>query len=78
MAKYAIIDREACIGCGSCEAIAPDIFELDEETLAFVKLDQNRGSSSIPLDKVEALEEAVEDCPTEAIRVSDQPFNKED
>jgi ferredoxin len=23
--------RENCIGCGACQAIAPNIFEIDEE-----------------------------------------------
>ncbi|MFD2924060.1 ferredoxin [Halobacillus naozhouensis] len=78
MAKYAIVDQETCIGCGNCEGLDSDIFDLDEDGLAFVKLDRNQGSVPIPENKVEKLEEAVEECPTDAIKVSDQPFGEED
>ncbi len=77
MAKYAIINQETCIGCGNCEDIAPDIFDLDEEGLAFVKLDQNQGVIPISEDKLDDLEEAVEECPTYSVSVADQPFDKQ-
>ncbi|WP_077326346.1 ferredoxin [Virgibacillus siamensis] len=76
MTKYAIVNRETCIGCGNCEGIDQDIFELDEDGIAFVKLDQNQGSIPIPEEKVDALEEAIEECPTDSVRLSDQPFSK--
>lgn len=78
MAKYAIINQETCIGCGNCEGIAPDIFDLNEEGLAFVKLDQNQGSVPIPEDKLGDLAEAIEECPTDSVKVADQPFDKQD
>ena len=28
--------RENCIGCGACQAIAPNIFEIDDEGLSKV------------------------------------------
>lgn len=77
MAKYAMVNKETCIGCGNCEGIAPDIFDFDEKGLAFVKLDQNQGSVLIPDDKLDDLADAVEECPTESVKVSDQPFNNE-
>lgn len=76
MAKYAIINQETCIGCGNCEGIAPDIFTLDEEGIAFVKLDRNQGSVPIQEDKLDDLEEAIEDCPTDSVMVANQPFDK--
>lgn len=78
MAKYAIIDQETCIACGNCEGIAPDIFDLDESGLSFVKLDQNQGITPIPEDKVDSLEDAMEECPTESVKVADKPFNNQD
>ncbi|ASK64014.1 ferredoxin [Virgibacillus phasianinus] len=78
MVKYAIIDQDTCIGCGNCEGIAPDIFDLDDEGLAFVKQDQNRGYTPIPESKLDELEEAIEECPTDSIKVSDQPFGKQE
>lgn len=78
MAKYAIINQETCIACGNCEDLAPDIFDLDEDGLAFVKADQNQGIVPIPEDQVEMLEEAMEECPTDSVLVADHPFYKED
>ncbi|MBN1781235.1 ferredoxin [bacterium] len=31
------INRDACIGCGLCVSICPDIFEINEENIADVK-----------------------------------------
>ncbi|MFD1426690.1 ferredoxin [Kroppenstedtia sanguinis] len=76
MAKYAIVNQETCIGCGNCEESAPDIFDLDEEGLAFVKLDQNQGTVPVPEEQMDRLLEAIEDCPTDSIRIADQPFTK--
>ena len=25
------VNRDACIGCGACAAICPDVFEIDDE-----------------------------------------------
>lgn len=76
MGKYAIVHQETCIGCGNCEEIAPDLFDFDDRGLAFVKLDQNRGTVPIPEEQREHLEEAIEECPTDSIKISDHPFDK--
>ncbi|MBI3572580.1 MAG: ferredoxin [Candidatus Kerfeldbacteria bacterium] len=31
------VDRELCIGAATCVAVAPELFELDEENKAIVK-----------------------------------------
>ena len=30
------VNRDACIGCGACAAICPDIFDIDDEGLSKV------------------------------------------
>ncbi len=55
------INRENCIGCGSCQAIAPEVFELDDEGFATVK------TNEIDEDIEEDVTDAVEGCPTSAI-----------
>ena len=55
---------EECISCGRCVDICPEVFEMGEE-YAEVKL------SPVPDDYAEAVEEAAEECPTEAIIVEE-------
>ncbi len=57
------VDRELCIGVSNCVVIAPTVFKLDDENKAVV-LDP----SSVDDD---ALLEAAESCPENAIIVED-------
>jgi len=57
------VDRDLCIGVGNCAAFAPTVFKLDEENKAVVL-----NPSSIDDD---ALLEAAESCPEQAIIVKD-------
>jgi ferredoxin len=77
MGKYTIIDQETCIACGSCGVSSPEVYDYDEEGLAFVLLDNNQGCTPIPEEYLEDVEEAFEDCPTESIKLSDEPFNSQ-
>lgn len=61
------INPDACIGCGSCEAIAPDMFTINDEGIAevvtrFVNFDIKN------LDSYDSIIDAVENCPTNAIK----------
>lgn len=62
------IDREACIGCGSCAALAPDVFEMDSENKSIVKNPQGASEATI--------RSAAEDCPADAIQLFDEKGNK--
>lgn len=57
------VDRNLCLGVGNCVAIAPTVFELDEENKAVVL-----APSSVDDD---TLMEAAESCPEKAIIVED-------
>ena len=48
MAKYTIVDKDTCIACGACGAAAPDIYDYDDEGIAFVILDNNMGTTEVP------------------------------
>lgn len=54
--------REKCISAGSCVAIAPKVFELDEEDLAIV-ISQDGND-----DQTKLL--AAQSCPTHAVIVT--------
>ena len=55
------VDKNKCIGCGACTAIAPDVFEFDDDGLA--KAVSNTVNSDVKT--------AAEGCPTEAITVEE-------
>ncbi|WP_078412251.1 ferredoxin [Priestia abyssalis] len=74
MAKYTIVDQDTCIACGACGATAPEIFDYNDEGIAFAILDDNQGLTEVPDELEEDLEDALEGCPTDSIKVADAPF----
>ena len=60
MAKIEV-NKDVCIGCGSCVAIAADTFEFGEDGLAEAK-DQ---------EITEEVRDAAEACPTDAIELTE-------
>ncbi|KAB7706591.1 ferredoxin [Bacillus aerolatus] len=74
MPRYTIVDQETCIACGACGASAPDIFDYDDEGLAYVILDDNEGTAEVPEELIDDLEDALEGCPTESIKMADEPL----
>lgn len=63
MAKI-IIDQDACIGCGACVAVAPGLFELNEENKA-----QARKTGALTKEELKKAKEGVETCPVQAIKL---------
>lgn len=62
--KYKVeVIRDKCISAGSCVAIAPGVFELDEEGIAVI-LSQDGND-----DQTKLL--AAQSCPTAAVIVTD-------
>lgn len=56
-----IVDKNKCIGCGMCEGIEPNVFQIDDEGISKVICDD-----FTEID-METIEEAIDDCPTNAI-----------
>ena len=59
----AIVDAEACIGCAECEAVCPAVFEMSDDDIALVKVDE------VPADAEADCKEAADECPVEAISI---------
>ncbi len=55
------VNKDLCIGCGACQATAPDVFEIGDDGFAFCKLDD------ASKDLIEDATDAKEGCPTDAI-----------
>jgi ferredoxin len=60
------IDPEKCIGCGSCQAICPDVFNIDDDNKARLKDGKSEGEFSEG-----CVKEAVEVCPVDAIEIEE-------
>jgi ferredoxin len=59
------VDRERCVGSGACEALAPDVFEVDDEGLLVVHRSRPAGS------ELADVEDAVRACPTRALSLAE-------
>lgn len=55
------VNKDLCIGCGACQAIANEVFEIGDDGQAFVK------APVITEEMEEETLEAVEGCPVSAI-----------
>ena len=55
------VNKEKCIGCGMCQSLCSEVFELREDGKSHIKegadLEENRG----------CIKEAIEACPVKAI-----------
>lgn len=63
--KKVKVNQDLCIGCGACQAIADDVFEIDDTGLAAVK------NETVAQELEEDVVDAAEGCPTSAIVVED-------
>ena len=69
------IDQDLCTGDGLCEEIAPDVFTLLDDGLAYVKEGSKvfenpggaEGLANVPGGMEEAVIESAEECPGECI-----------
>lgn len=53
------VDQETCIGCGTCAALCPDTFKLND----------NGKSEVISQTNLECAKNAAASCPVQAISV---------
>ncbi len=54
-----------CIGCGACQAIAPEEFEINDEGISYAL------NEEIKNENLEDAKEAKENCPTNAIIIEE-------
>ncbi len=56
--------NENCIGCGLCASLVPDVFAIAEEGVA-------RGKDRIRDGQADAVREAADSCPVDAIELEE-------
>lgn len=63
-----VLDEEACMGYANCVMVAPDLFDIDDDTEKAVVLVEE------PPDSLHAAAaEAVRVCPAVALRLEGRP-----
>ena len=60
MSRKVVIDQDECIGCGSCQEICPEVFELDEEIEKSYVIKPEGGPEDL-------IEQAMGECPMSCI-----------
>ena len=63
------VDRDRCEGNAICVGIDPELFELDDEDYAVVKIDP------VPADHEERAEQAIAECPRAALKRRDSRYS---
>jgi ferredoxin len=59
------VDEDLCTGCEDCCNDVPEVFEMNDDGIAVVKVDE------VPADKVDAVKRTAEECPAAAIEVEE-------
>lgn len=59
------VDPDLCTGCELCIDVCPEVFEMSDDDVSVAKVED------VPEEFEEAVREAAEDCPSEAILVEE-------
>jgi ferredoxin len=68
-----VVNQSNCIGCGACESICPEVFQINDEGFSTVV-----GKEEDFNNHEEEIRDAVDSCPTGAITeeaVNDEEVN---
>lgn len=61
----AIVNEETCVGCGLCADTCPEVFEMNDENIAEVKV------NPVPPEAETTCREALDACPVDAISLEE-------
>jgi ferredoxin len=61
------VDAGVCAGFGVCLGLCPEVFQLHDDGYAIVRV------SEVPQELEDAVREAVSQCPSRAISLSEDP-----
>ena len=62
--KIPVVDYDACEGCGTCEAMCPDVFKVKDDGKAYV--------INAAACKDCNCQDAADACPVECIKMQDE------
>ncbi|MCG2711286.1 MAG: ferredoxin [Candidatus Omnitrophica bacterium] len=58
----AIIDAEACVGCGLCANMCAEVYQMEDDKAIVI-------GNSIADEMLDCAKEAASSCPVEAIKI---------
>jgi len=67
-----ILEREKCIGCGSCVALCPKYFQIADDGKSFLKnanKNSKTGNEELEIERTECSQEAADSCPVQVIHI---------
>lgn len=66
-----ILDRNKCIGCGSCVAVCDRFFEMTDDGLSHLKGSQKNadGTEELEISEADCAKDAADICPVQIIKV---------
>ena len=59
MVKIPIVDQDGCVGCGNCEEICSEVFQLNDDGVA--EVNDPEGATEYK------IRDAIDSCPVECI-----------
>ncbi|HOF88824.1 MAG TPA: ferredoxin [Armatimonadota bacterium] len=59
----AVVDQDACISCGLCPEVCPEVFRMNDDDKAEAYVDP------VPPGAEDAARDAADQCPVEAIAI---------
>lgn len=68
MAKIKL-EREVCIGCGSCAAVCPKHFEMVDDGKSHIVGTEKKEVEELEVEKVDCAKTAAETCPVQCIHI---------
>ncbi len=69
--KKVKVNKDVCIGCGACTAIASDVFSFGEDNLAKAN-EENNDIDKMDDETKNDVMDALEGCPTSAIVIEEE------
>jgi ferredoxin len=61
------LERERCIGCGSCQALCPKYFEIIDDSKSHLVGAAKTEVEELEVEKIECAVAAAEACPVQCI-----------
>ncbi len=71
--KKIILEREKCIGCGTCSVVCPSFWEMSDDGRTNLKngKETDKGIYEIKIEDPGCNREAEESCPVNCIHIRD-------